>query len=369
MRAVIVTNRVKRYVNGYKVMIEPLMEKGYEVIWAADFKDFKENLEDIPCKIHQTDFRSNPLDVSNVKAYFQLSELLNQKPVEVIHCNTPIGGLIGRLCAKRAKVKKIIYTAHGFHFYRGAPFINKTLFKWGEEYLAQMTDILITINKEDYEAAQQFRLKRNGRKYLVHGVGIDTGYQSNRDSIEIRESLGVPNSSIMIFSAGELNKNKNNETIIRAIAKTKRSDIYYVLCGEGNLKLKLEKLAHDLGVGNRVKLLGFRTDVLEILAAADIFAMPSYREGLPRSLMEAMDAGKSCVVSNIRGNSDLVKEGEGGYLRSPSDVKGFAEAIEKLSSDQKIRKMFGERNKKVVKEFDFKNVKKELEQIYQEISD
>lgn len=346
-------------------MIEPLLEKGYEVIWAADFKDFKENLEDIPCQIHQVDFRSNPLDTSNIKAYFQLSDLLNQKPVELIHCNTPIGGLIGRLCAKKAKVHKIIYTAHGFHFYKGAPLINRTLFKWGEEYLAKMTDILITINNEDYEAAQKFRLNNNGEKYLVHGVGIDTGYKSVRNSNEIRESIGVPNSSIMIFSAGELNKNKNNETIIRAIAKAKQTDIYYVLCGEGKLKLKLEKLAHDLGVGHRVRFLGFRTDVLEILSVADIFAMPSYREGLPRSLMEAMDAGKSCIVSNIRGNSDLIQEGKGGYLRNPSDVEGFTDAIEKLSSDQQKRKTFGERNKENVKKYDFKYVKKQLEKIYQ----
>ncbi|WP_102264478.1 glycosyltransferase family 4 protein [Mesobacillus jeotgali] len=368
MRAVIVTNRVKRYVNGYRVMIEPLMEKGYEVVWAADFTDFKEDLETIPCKIHQTNFRSNPLDSNNLKAYSQLLSLLKQKPVELIHCNTPIGGLIGRLCAKRAKVKKIIYTAHGFHFYEGAPLINNTLFKWGEKYLAHMTDILITINQQDYKAARNFKLRKNGNKYLVHGVGIDTGYISSSDPNEKRKEIGVPSSAIMIFSAGELNKNKNNESIIKAIAKIKNKNIYYVLCGEGKLRTDLEKLSKDLGVNDRVKFLGFRTDVLEILPAADIFAMPSYREGLPRSLMEAMDAGKPCVVSDIRGNSDLIIDGKGGYLRHPSDVNGFAEAIGKLSSDQRLRETFGLINKENVKIFDFENVKKELEEIYGNLS-
>lgn len=367
MRAVIVTNRVKRYVNGFKSMIEPLMELGYEVIWAADFTQFKEDLSVIPCKIHQTNFRSNPFDFNNIKAYLQLFKLLNQESVDLVHCNTPIGGLIGRLCAKRAKVKNVIYTAHGFHFYKGAPLINRTVFKWGEQYLAHYTDILLTINHEDFEASQSFKLKNDGKTFLIHGAGVDTGFISNCNVKEKRKELGIPDSAIMILSAGDLNSNKNNQAIINAISKIDNKNIYYVLCGEGKLRTSLEDLSKEVGVLDRVKFLGYRTDVLDILPAADIFAMPSFREGLPRSLMEAMDAGLPCVVSNIRGNVDLIQHGVGGFLRHPKDILGYAEAIEKLVIDEEMRKKMGLVNKEKVKTFDFKNVKVELKKIYKSL--
>ncbi|WP_042683485.1 glycosyltransferase family 4 protein [Anaerosalibacter massiliensis] len=368
MRAVIVTNRVKRYVNGFKSMIEPLMELGYEVIWVADFTQFKEDLSLIPCKIYQTDFRSNPFNPNNLKAYSQLLKLLKQEPVDLMHCNTPIGGLIGRLCAKRAKVKKVIYTAHGFHFYKGAPFINRTLFKWGEKYLAHYTDILLTINQEDFNAAQSFKLRNNGQIFLIHGAGVDTGYINTYDPRKKRKEIGIPDSSIVIFSAGELNKNKNNQAIIKAISKVNNKNIYYVLCGEGKLRPKLENLSRDLGISERVKFLGFRTDVLDILPATDIFAMPSFREGLPRSLMEAMDAGLPCIVSNIRGNVDLIEDGVGGFLRSPTDISGYSKAIEMLATNQELRKRFGETNKENVRTYDIENVKSELKDIYSSIN-
>ncbi|WP_176344454.1 glycosyltransferase [Priestia aryabhattai] len=367
MRAVIVTNRVKRYVNGFKSMIEPLIELGYEVVWAADFTQFKEDLSTIPCKIHQTNFRSNPFDPNNITAYSQLLELLRQEPVDLIHCNTPIGGLIGRLCAKHAKVKKILYTAHGFHFYTGAPIINQTLFKWGEKYLARNTDILLTINQEDFKAATNFKFRKDGKLCLIHGAGINTGYISNSNRDKIREEIGIPASAIMVFSAGELNQNKNNRVIIEGLAKINNPEVYYVLCGEGKLRKDLEELSEKLGVSNQVKFLGFRTDVLDILSAADIFAMPSFREGLPRSLMEAMDAGLPCIVSNIRGNSDLIEEGKGGFLLSPKDVLGYAKVIEKLAIDTGLRRNFGALNKEKVKDFDFKNVKSEIKTIYKSL--
>lgn len=364
MRAVIVTNRVKRYVNGFKSMIEPLMELGYEVIWAADFSQFKEDLSSIPCKIYQTNFRSNPFNPNNLIAYTQLIRLFKEKPVDLVHCNTPIGGLIGRLCARQANVKRVIYTAHGFHFYEGAPFINRTLFKWGERHLARYTDILLTINQEDFNSAQDFELRNNGKVFLIHGAGIDTGFKSIIDPKKIRKEIGVPDSAIIVFSAGELNRNKNNQAIIRAISKIDNQNIYYVLCGEGKLRPKLERLSRDLGISKRVKFLGFRTDVLDILAASDIFAMPSFREGLPRSLMEAMDAGLPCVVSNIRGNVDLIEDGVGGFLYSPTDIQGYAKAINTLAADKELRKKFGAMNKENVKVYDIKNVKAELKDLY-----
>lgn len=364
MRVVFVTNRVKNYALGFRLIIDLLNELGHEVIWAADFTNFKGDKTEIPCEIYQTDFRSNPLNTRNIKAYKQLINLFKTKNVDAIHCNTPIGGFLGRICAKRAGIKKVIYTAHGFHFYKGAPLLNRTLFKWGEKLLAYYTDVIVTINDEDYEATRDFNLRNRGKVFKIHGAGIETGNINTINPEIKRKEIGVTNNATMIFSAGELNKNKNNEVIIKAIAKLKDPNLYYVICGEGVLRERLEKLAKDLKLSDRVLFLGFRTDILDLLPSADIFAMTSYREGLPRSLMEAMDAGLPCIVSKIRGNTDLIKEGDGGYLRLPYDVDGFADAIEKLTKDEAMRLSFGSINKEKVREFDFKQVKKEMEVIY-----
>lgn len=367
MRAVVVTNNVKRYVNGFKSMIEPLIELGYEVIWVADFTAFKGDISEIPCEIYQTSFRSNPFDFNNIKAYFNLKKLLNKGGIDLIHCNTPIGGLIGRLCAKQTGIKNVVYTAHGFHFYKGAPLVNRILFKYGEKYFARYTDFLLTINQEDYKAAQKFKLRNNGKVLFIHGAGIDTGNKNIINRMEIRRQIGVPDDATMIFSAGALNKNKNNEVIINAVSKINNENLYYVLCGEGHLRTKLEKLSKKNAVSDRILFLGFRTDVLDILQAADIFTMPSFREGLPRSLMEAMDAGLPCIVSNIRGNKDLIQEGEGGFLCSPTEVNEFAKSIKTLVSDKKLREKFSITNKKNVKNYDISNVKYELKNIYKSI--
>lgn len=367
MHAVIVTNRVKRYVNGFKIMIDPLIELGYEVTWVADFSEFKEDIDKVPCNIYQVDFRSNPFNINNIKAYRKLNKFLSTNNIDLIHCNTPIGGLIGRICAKKANIKKVIYTAHGFHFYNGANFINNFIFKTGEKILAKYTDILITINQEDYLAATKFKLRNKGKLFLTHGAGIDIGEGTRNISKEkMRKEMGIPMSSTVIFSAGELNKNKNNEVIIKAMSKIKNDNVYYVLCGEGKLRKRLEKLAYDLGLKSKVIFLGFRTDVLDILESIDIFAMTSFREGLPRSLMEAMSAGLPCIVSKIRGNVDLIFEEQGGFLYGAKDIEGFVNAINKLAEDEELRKCMGDFNKEIVKKFEVNFVKKEMKEIYLE---
>lgn len=381
MKAVVVTNRIKRYLIGFRSMIEPLKELGYEVTWAGDFKAFRDDLSSIPCNVYQVDFRSNPFDPKNIRAYFQLLKLLRKEKFDVMHCNTPIGALIGRLCAKQMGIRKVIYTAHGFHFYKGAPLFNRTLIKWSEKYLGRFTDVLITINTEDYKAAQDFILRDHGKVYHVHGVGIETMHKNrdssdylscnylhereiNKDFKQKREEIGVPLSASLILSVGELNRNKNNQSIIKAIANVTRHDIYYVLCGEGKKRKKLEKLAKDLKVDQRVIFLGYRTDISEILAVTDIFALPSYREGLSRSLMEAMAAGLPCIVSKIRGNVDLIKESRGGFLLRPKDIDGFAEAISAISTDEALRQDMGAFNLEFIIQFDIENVKKEMKDVY-----
>ncbi len=124
-------------------------------------------------KIHQVDFVRNPFDFKNIRAYRQVTEIIKKEKIEIIHCNTPIGGAVGRLAGKKCGIKKVIYQAHGFHFYKGAPKLNWIVYYPVEKYLAHFTDALITINTEDFRISRKFNLKKNGQKYYVPGVGIN----------------------------------------------------------------------------------------------------------------------------------------------------------------------------------------------------
>lgn len=364
MKAIVITNQAKVYNNGFKIMIEPLMELGFDVTWAANFDNFKGDLTKIPCSIQQVDFRSNPFNPKNLKAYIQLNNILSNENFNLAHCTTPIGGMLGRISTARNGVEHIIYTAHGFHFYDGAALINNIIFKYGEKLLAKITDVLITINDEDYQAAVDFKLRNNGKVYFTHGAGIDLGYKASKNKCELRKELAIPEDAILLLSAGELNVNKNNQVIIEALNRTHLKDIYYIICGEGKSAKDLERMVNTFNLSDNVRLLGFRSDILDLMQASDIFVMPSFREGLPRGLMEAMDSKMPCIVSNIRGSSDLVDDGYGGYICDPLDIECFTEKIEILATDSKMANHFGEYNKKKVTKYGFKIVKGEQKEIY-----
>lgn len=263
-----------------------------------------------------------------ITAYKQVKKLCNDKHYKLLHCHSPIGSVVARLGAKNARKRygtKVIYTAHGFHFYKGAPIQNWVFFYPVEKILSRITDVLITINKEDYAFAKR-HMKAKQIEY-VPGIGVDVDkFRVDRDDRNVkRAEFNLSDKDIMIFSVGELNQNKNHETIIKAIAKLQNDNIHYFIAGIGERKEYLTALANDLNV--QLHLLGYRKDIPELLNAADIFAFPSFREGLSVALMEAMASGLPCVASKIRGNVDLIEETRGGCLYEPSDVTGFSEGI------------------------------------------
>lgn len=319
--------------------------------------------------LYHADIHRFPLSQYNRKAYYQILEIIRKEGIDFIHCNTPVGGLLGRLCGKRAKVPKIIYTAHGFHFYKGAPLLNWLLYYPAERWLAHYTDALITINREDYAAAQKFRLRRGGRVYYVPGVGVDTDAFSAVADVrsKLLEEQKIPADALLLLSSGELNTNKNNESILRALHELQDPSIHYLICGVGDLETPLKALTAALGLESQVHFLGYRSDMKELLRAADIFVMPSLREGLSRSLMEAMASGLPCLVSRIRGNVDLIEDGVGGYLYAPSDSKGFAEGIRRLLGSPELRVSMGQANLKTIQKYDVRVVEKQIEDIYREV--
>ena len=319
-------------------------------------------------RIYQVDFKRSPFSPQNVKAYKQLQEIVAREQFDAIHCNTPIGGLLGRLVGKKYKTKHVIYQAHGFHFYKGAPMLNWLLYYPIEKWLAHYTDTLITINSEDCALAnKKLRLRNNGQKYYVPGVGIEpaTYYQSGTDRSEVRRTLGVRDDELLLIAVGRLDVNKNNETIIRALAKTQRLKL--IVCGDCEQMDRLKCLSSQLGVADRVQLLGNRDDVIDLYHASDIFIMMSFREGLSRSIMEAMAVGLPCLVSDIRGNRDLIIQNENGLLCNVTDTERLAVGMMELAENPGLRTHMAHVNTKRVKDYAIDTVIERLIRIYKTI--
>ena len=297
--------------------IKILQELEYQVDIACNFhdrsvwddkrvQDFIKELKEKKIKIYQIDFsRSSKNMLQHMKSYKQLGYLMKKRKYEFIHCHTPIAGAIARLVAHKNNIK-VIYTAHGFHFFKGAPIQNWILYYTIERFLARYSDILITINKEEYCRAKTFKAKS---VEYVPGVGVDIEKFKNCkvDVDKKKEELGIPKDAKVLLSVGELSKRKNHQIVIKALAKLKRKDVYYLICGQGKEKENLLSLAEKLNVQRQVILIGYRTDVPELYKIADLFVFPSLQEGLPVALMEALSSGLICIVSNIRGNVDCKK--------------------------------------------------------------
>ncbi len=310
----------------------------------------------IPRKI--TDIKGIASSLSQVK------RMCNDNRYTLLHCHSPIGSVVARLAAMRSRKKygtKVIYTAHGFHFYKGAPKQNWAIFYPIEKLCSRFTDVLITINREDYTFAQNHM--KAGQIAYIPGVGVDTDKfkLANFDIAAKRNELGINNDDLVLLSVGELNQNKNHETVLRSIAKLENSKIHYFIAGQGDKDQHLLELASELGVN--LHLLGYRTDVVELLNAADVFVFPSYREGLSVALMEAMASGLPCIASAIRGNVDLI-DAEGGYLFQPTDVEGFSKGIELLSENAEMRHSMGEHNSVVMNSFSVAKVNARMEELY-----
>lgn len=341
-----------------------LMEEGHTVELACSCeRPVRQDIADMGLKIHDIPFSRSPISKENVVAFKQLKGLVSENDYDIVHCYTPNAAIITRLVCKgfRKKGLKVFYTAHGFHFYQGAAKKNWMIFYTAEWICAHWTDVLITINREDYTLAKR-RMKAKKIEYMP-GVGIDlTKFRNvSVSKEEKRKDLAIPTDAKLLLSVGELNANKNHETVIRAISGM--DDVYYVIAGKGGLDRYLQEVIEELGIANRVKLLGFRTDVSELYYAADALIFPSYREGLSVALMEAMASSLPVACSKIRGNIDLIDE-NGGRLFNPHRIDSCREAIEVLLTQDLT--VLGKYNREKVKSFSTEHVVKKLRNIYNE---
>lgn len=362
-KALIVSTVSRQFYLFEQVNIEILKELGYEVHGAANFSDYNVRLEQLDIIRHPIEIQRNPFSIKNIKAYRQLKRLMKEQAFDLVHCHSPVGGVLARLAAKAAGIKKVIYTAHGFHFCKGAPLISWLLFYPVERLMSRYTDTLITINREDYKRAKAFK---SCRVEYVPGIGIDTASYGMPGIARWarRRELGIADEDTLIISVGEFSRRKNQQLIIRSLAAMKNDRIRLMLCGTGAKEKKLRLLVKKNGLEDKVIFMGYRNDIPQLLPLADIFVLSSYREGLPVAVMEAMASSLPLVCSRVRGNKDLVKEGRGGYLVDPDDVAAFAKALTRLIEDKRLRESFGAYNQKRVRQNDRQLIKRKMTEIY-----
>ncbi len=366
--------------------VKILQEMGYEVHYASNYnmpsygKD-NHRLDGTGIVRHQVDFVRSPYSRQNLKVYNQLKMLMKKERFDLVHCHTPMGGVMARLTAHATKTGPVIYTAHGFHFFKGAPLINWLFYYPMEKFLSRFTDQQICINKEDYLRAKKFYAR-----YVdyIPGVGIDLKKVSRISEEMIADKkvqVGIPEHKKVLLSAGEMIKRKNHESVIRAIAELQDSSIVYVICGHGELEGYLRKLVEELHLENQVLFAGYRSDMFEIYQIADLYVFPSYQEGLPMALLEAMSFGLPVICSDIRGSSDLmdasISDAEnaswkrccgGVVVRKADDVNAYVEAIRWSLGNEEILKICGKRNSEEAEKFSIDRVGKCMRLIYERLA-
>ena len=357
MKKVLFTATVDSHIKQFHIpYLKWFKEQGYEVHVATNGE------EQIPyCDVkHKISFERSPIKINNLKAIRDLKKIIDKEQMEIIHCHTPMGSIVTRIAAINARKNgtKVIYTAHGFHFYKGAPLLNWLIFYPIEKIMARYTDCLITINKEDYELAKKkFKCKQIE---LVNGVGVDENRfnikMSEQEKLEFRNSLGLNQDDFVIIYVAELSKRKNQSMLLKAIAllnEEKYKHIKAILPGLDSMNGKYQQMAKDLNIESHIKFLGYRTDIPNLMKISDLSVSTSKQEGLPVNLIEAMFVGLPIIATNCRGNRDLAD-----VLVDIDDVKNLKNEIKKCINSKKI-KVDHKKEK-----YELENVKKEMEKIY-----
>lgn len=352
----------------FKSFIRSLIDDGNIVDIATNETESKipDYYREWGCNVYHIDTSRSPFNKGNINAVKQIRQVVSEGKYDIVHCHTPIAAMCTRIACRKLRKHgiRVFYTAHGFHFYKGAPLKNWLLYYPVEKICSYWTDVLITINHEDYALAQK-KMKAERVEY-VPGVGIDVDKFKNTvvDRVAKRQELGIPEDAFLLLSVGELNENKNHQIVIKAIAELNDNNIHYAIAGDGPLKYYLEKLAVELGVENRLHLLGYRTDVAELYKTADVFCFPSYREGLPVSVMEAMASGLPLICSNNRGTREFIVNEENGLMFELENCICITNFILELLKNIERRKDLGINAQRTVKKCDIKYINGLMKEIY-----
>lgn len=398
MKKALLVTRVSGFVPQFEMNnVKILQELGYEVHYAADYNTIvygndNSRLDGTGIVRHQIDFVRSPFSKEVKVSIQQLEKLMLEEKFDLIHCHMPMSGVVARKAAwnvykKTGRKVPVLYTAHGFHFYSGAPLKNWVYYPI-ERFFSRYTDRLILINEEDYNRAKKFPVR--GSVERIMGVGMNLGkfegyekqsYQLASEELydgetDIREKYGIGEENYIVVSVGELTTRKNNILMLNAMAELRDLNLTYVMCGSGPVEEELKAKAKELNIESKVVFTGYTTEVLSILRQADCFVFPSFQEGLPVAVMEAMAVGLPVIASRIRGITDLIDHTKGGYLIDGFEPVDYAVKIRRIFTEkdgksavprEKRRREMGEWNRERIKQFALPIVDKKMREIYKSL--
>ncbi len=368
MKKVLFTATVDSHILQFHLpFLKLFKDRGYEVHVATN------GTEEIPyCDVkHVISFERSPFKIKNLKAIKQLKKICDKERFDIIHTHTPMGSVVTRLAANKSRKKygtRVIYTAHGFHFYKGAPLKNWLIYYTVEKWMAKYTDTLITINKEDYELAKKKFSKRCKDIQYVPGVGIDEEKfnlkMSEKEKNELREKLGLKKDDFVLIFPARLDANKNQGFLIEAMEQLVSEDkrIHLLLPGPDEIDGKYQKLTKELKLEDNVHFLGFRSDIPKLMKISDISVSSSLREGLPVNIMEAFAAGLPVVAMNCRGMKDLMEDKENGFVIN--NQEDYINKVLLLKEDKDMYNGISLNNIKKSKKYDVKSIIKDIKKIY-----
>lgn len=344
-------------------------EKGYEVHVATNGN------EDIPyCdKKIIIPFERSPFKYNNLKAIRMLKKVIMTEKYDIIHTHTPMGSVVTRIAARIARKKyktRVIYTAHGLHFFVGAPLKNWLVFYPVEKVLSKYTDDMILVNNEDYNLVKnKFHCEK---VYRIHGIGVNSKKfdikLTDSESFDLRKSIGLCENDYIIIYAAELSKRKNQEMLIRAIKELVDNgikDVKVILPGLDSLNGYYQKIVSDLQLNDYIKFLGYRRDIEKLMHISNLAVATSRQEGLCIHLAEAMFCGLPCIATVERGHKELIQDGYNGYLVEQDNYIQLSKKIIDIKNDKKTTDKFIKNNNEVVKKYLIENVMKEMIQIYE----
>lgn len=356
--------------------IEALKNRGCQVDAA-----FKDNSDEKPGldlsaidRIYEVPFSRSPYSTDNIKAYKVLKKIIDENDYDAVHCHTPMGAVVARLASADARKKgtKVIYTAHGFHFYKGASKKNWLLFYPVEKVLSKYTDCLITINQEDYDNAVHKGFKAE-KIVKVNGVGVDIHKfhpLSVSEKNTLRTEYGYKKDDFILIYPANLTAGKNHIMLFKAVKEIseKYKNIKLLCPGQEELLGEYTQFVSNLGISDKVDFLGYRRDIENLVGLSDVSVSASNREGLPVNLIEAMAIGNAIVATDVRGNRDLVRNGKNGFLVPVGDDRSMADKIMTLMENPKWISDFKTENLNAVREYSTEYVIKQMVDIYKDLN-
>ena len=371
-KVLIVATVVKTHIMQFHIpTMKMLHENGWivEVVARNDYENFEDCSIPYCDRYYNVQFERSPFSRQNIKAYKELKKIIDCGDYDVVHCHTPVGGVLGRLASRKARKNgtKVFYTAHGFHFYKGGPISSWIMWFPVEWICSFMTDVLFTINKEDFNRSKN-SMHAKQVEYLP-SIGVDTNKLTYCivDKYEKRQEIDIPMDAFLLISVGELQDRKNHRLVIEALHKLRDKEIYYILVGQGEKKEEYEKLVSEYGLSDNIKLLGYRKDVGELMKASDCCVHPSKREGFGMAPVEAMSCGLPLITSYINGMKDYTEDGVTGCCIDPNSVDEMCDAILKMKNNSQFRQECGNNNILIAREYDISESLKVIKNVYEEV--